>query len=676
MQYGSSTRKYSPTVRRFCFTVSYYSPKAYDYIREIFSQNLPTARTLRSWYSSVDGSPGFTEASFNALKHRAEIYNTEGRKLTVCLIHDAMWIRQHSQWDHASKKFLGHNMTRDTNANAICLPLASYALVLMVCGIDGDFKIPIGYFLNNGTKTDELADIITEAMFRLSNVGVQLASMTYDGATENIAAAKALGATLENPYIINRFDSDNKVYVILDVPHMLKLVRNCLGNKKILYYQDGKVEWKFITDLINLQMSENINLGNKLKKTHAEFHDKKMNVRLAAETISDSTAASIEYLDEHMANPNFKNSKNTIEMLRVFNNLFDTMNTKLNHCNEGYKRPFSKETIADFTSFFTYAKTYINDLKIEDHEKIVPILKSRSFTPFFDFLQNIESFKGIYTDYFVKYGQDTFYTFAASQDHIETFFGCIRRMNGCNDNPSEQQFSAAYKKLLFQNEITSSPYSNCQNDVTKILTVPSGKKEVSKSDNQCKHDLELLANYDSENPDMEMDCLGTSDNIKLQNHARAYLASIVEFSVVRKIARRKNNKCIKCLNVFVENEIADDEFIAYKFQNGSVYQPCKSTLSIIHSVEKLLKRYESQEVSYDATVTHILRNIDICQLYQLSEFNDEHDHDHEHKCDLIKLIVEAYLDKKSTYVSQLVTRLSQKKLIRHEKLKDIHIAGQ
>lgn len=672
LQFGSPTRKFSPTIRRFAFTLNFYSPKAYDYVRNTFSQYLPAARTLRGWYSAINGSPGFTDESFDALKERAKIEKEKGRQLRICLMLDGVYIRQQSQWDNAGKKFLGHNMVRN-ECDSASLPLATQALVFMVCGIENDFKIPIGYFMNNGANYNEIADMETEAMYRLSQIGIRVASLTYDGAKENIKAVKSLGATLEAPYIINHFDDDSKVYLILDVPHMIKLARNCLGNNGVLYNKEGdEILWKFIKDLVDLQISENINLGNKLTKSHVEFADNKMNVRLATQTLSNSSASSIQYLDEHSKHPNFANSKATIEYLRIFNNLFDTMNSKLNHSDDKFKRPFSQDTLDIFNSLFERAKTFIKGLSIMENGNKKPILDSRSYTPFFGFLQNMDSFNGIYKDYVNGTDLAEFYAFAASQDHLETFFGCVRRMNGCNDNPTEQQFVAAYKKLLFQNEVTTSRKSNCLNDVTKILNVCSSKKQTSGSNVQYERDLQLLADYDFEHPEFNLLLEDSNTTTKLHEHAEAYVASIVESTVIRKIIAKQSKRCSECINAFMADEMASDEFIDFKAQTDGIYQPCKSTLSIIHETERILKKYTHLEISFDASVAHILRNIDISQLFQNTEFGETHNH----KIDLIKLIIETYLHHKSRYVSQLVTRLSKKKLIRHNNLKLIHQAGQ
>ncbi|KAH8023927.1 hypothetical protein HPB51_019444 [Rhipicephalus microplus] len=60
-----------------------------------------------------------------------------------------------------------------------------------------------------------------------------------------------------------------------------------------------------------------------------------------------------------------------------------------------------------------------------------------------------------------------------SQDHLETFFGCVRGKGGYNNNPTACQFRAAYKRLLFHTEVTSSDAANCCRDVVSILNMSS-----------------------------------------------------------------------------------------------------------------------------------------------------------------------------------------------------------
>lgn len=433
LQFGRSKRKYSANVRLFCLTMHFYSPRAYEYLRSVFNSNLPAKRTLQYWYTSINGEPGFTEEAFDALRQRAEIEKLNGKPLLVGMIHDEISIRKHSQWDSANQEFLGHITAGKPTEYESCSPLCKEALVIIVCGIGDSFKTPIGYFLSNGLCAEEKSAIINEALCRLNKAGVIIVSMSFDGHASNIAAVKALGVDYNNnkPFFPNPFDKKRNIYVVLDSPHMLKLVRNCLGNKMTIYdNDDNEIMWKFIVDLVSLQNEKGLNFGNKLTKSHIEYHANKMKVRLAAETISNSTADSIEFLDDVMKLPVFANSKGLVNYCRVFNNLFDIMNSKKNHTDDAYKIPISEKTVNKFTEYFEMARKYIEGLELLENGRKKSILKTKSFTPFFGFFHNTYSFIGIYNEHVLPNGYCELHTFDISQDHIETFFGCIRSMGG------------------------------------------------------------------------------------------------------------------------------------------------------------------------------------------------------------------------------------------------------
>lgn len=434
LQFGRSSKKYPPNVRVFALTLHYYSPNAYEYLRNVFNYNLPHIRTIKYWYTAIDGSPGYTKESFDVLSQRVknQTVNKDEKKLLVGLCFDEMFIRKHSQFDAAKKEYLGHVTAGKPGEYQFSTPLCKEALVFMVTGIGQEFKLPIAYFLTNGLCKEEKTALINECLCRLHQIGVTAVSLTFDGAIVNIATAKLLGVDFkrDRPYFWHPCDKRIKVYIILDPPHMLKLWRNCLGNKDTIYAENGRIMWQYVCDLVNLQMKNNINLGNKLTKTHIQYHDKKMNVRIAAETCSLSSAISIDYVNKKLKLPEFANSEATSEYLRVANNLFDIMNSKRGHVDERFKRPLSETTVRDFTEYFDYARKYIKSLKLVEDGKVKQILNTRSYTPYFGFYYDTFSLIGIYNDYIKPNGYDEFYTFDISQDHLETFFGSIRSMGG------------------------------------------------------------------------------------------------------------------------------------------------------------------------------------------------------------------------------------------------------
>ena len=111
---------------------------------------------------------------------------------------------------------------------------------------------------------------------------------------------------------------------MLDLCHMLKLVRNCLGDLKILYYDSSPnpIYWSNIEALHELQQSEGIRLGNKLKSSHVQWHKQKLKVNLAAQTLSDSVANALFYCSNELKLQNFSDCSSLIKFIRSFNSFF------------------------------------------------------------------------------------------------------------------------------------------------------------------------------------------------------------------------------------------------------------------------------------------------------------------------------------------------------------------
>ena len=68
--------------------------------------------------------------------------------------------------------------------------------------------------------------------------------MTFDGTSTNFSMGRQLGARFIPSDMSPSFKhptSGEDVYIVLDACHMIKLLRNCLGEKKILIDIYGQV---------------------------------------------------------------------------------------------------------------------------------------------------------------------------------------------------------------------------------------------------------------------------------------------------------------------------------------------------------------------------------------------------------------------------------------------------
>ena len=63
-------RRYPGEVKRFALTMNFYSPRAYEYLRAVFS--LPHSSFLSNWYTSVNCDVGFFKDVFLELKNKVE----------------------------------------------------------------------------------------------------------------------------------------------------------------------------------------------------------------------------------------------------------------------------------------------------------------------------------------------------------------------------------------------------------------------------------------------------------------------------------------------------------------------------------------------------------------------------------------------------------------------------
>ncbi|KAG8170577.1 hypothetical protein JTE90_014131 [Oedothorax gibbosus] len=79
--------------------------------------------------------------------------------------------------------------------------------------------------------------------------------------------AKCLGATLELPDPVPWFphpaDTQENVHIILDVCHMLKLIRNCPATLEFFKFDGKRIEWRYIKELHRIQEEEDAVLAKK-----------------------------------------------------------------------------------------------------------------------------------------------------------------------------------------------------------------------------------------------------------------------------------------------------------------------------------------------------------------------------------------------------------------------------
>lgn len=575
----TSNKKYPEELRTFALTLHFYSVSAYSYVRKMFSNCLPHPKTLTKWYSSIDGSPGYTQEAIRALEIKVQAMKKENKSLICSLIMDEMSIRRHIQWN--GKRQVGY-IDYGFPLEGDSLPEAKEALVFLITGVNCRWKIPIAYFLVSGLSAQQKAYLVKGCLTMLAKINVIITSLTFDGTATNRTMANILGAEIDDVRHLKTYFphpvSNQPIFIILDPCHMIKLIRNLLGDYGILFNGNGEsIKWNYFTELVKLQESHDLHPAIKIRRRHLNYHKEKMKVKLAVQTFSDSVADALVYCNEDLKLTKFEGANATAKFCRYINNIFDILNSRNCLSKNVYKKPIYADCVEFVESYFQEATEYLISIKDHNNTNIVDGVRK---TGFLGLLVTMKSIVGIVKYHVIeKRNLEYILTYKLSQDHLEMFFSNIRSKGGFNNNPTAIQFESAYKRLLIHVELTSSEAANClAQDGTSILNVVSSNKN-------CSNQLDLFCD---EEMDSELD-----DNDK--NHYEIQVYSRFDIDVIDYIAGFVVKKCLKrinchiCCNALTEKDECSS--LIRRKNKGGLTIPSKSTSFVCKMAEKTFRGF-------------------------------------------------------------------------------------
>lgn len=639
-------------------------------MRGVFDDNLPNVSTIRKWHSittAID-SPGICNDSLETLKTIADKFALNGKKLVCSLIFDEMSIRRHVQWSDSEKKFLG-GISYGSRADEQRFEVAKNAIVFMVNVINVDITLPVCFHFIRELDATERTDLLKQVLTEIFLLNVRVISITFDGLATNISMCNLLGASFSQddfrPYFCYPSETQ-KTYIILDPSHMIKIVRNTIGRNKILYDDENeKIEWKYFEQLENYRKKGYV-LTHKLTKKHIEWTRAPMKVILATQTLSNSVANAMTFLKKERK-PEFNSCDATVRFIRVFNNIFDMLNTK-NFSATKFKSSLVSGNHLELFSYFHKAIKYIKSLRAKSNG--VRLWLSKNKTAFRGLIIDLINIESIYYELVGSGSQNALHTFKFSQDPLESFFGRIRSMNGFNDNPNVQQFISAFRKILSSEEIKSSILSNCT-DSLKILSISSRKPKCDENMNNCSrfNSSDYMECIEQSDEAMNIDYIENliQNNQSLENYSIADLAANIEAKIENcKLSGRFS--CEKCYHIFSENQKID-----FVFNNETNIAPCKSTFEIcVLSNQHLKANMFDLQFNYVKLIDSILRGINFVGLYSRTNF-ENHEH---HKFHIALFIAEEYLRVQANYIAKNATLDEQTKILRCKLKKLVHFFGQ
>lgn len=242
--------------------------------------------------------PGISETAIKIIKKKVEDKQQCGEKLICSIVFDEMSIKKNVQWAHPESKMLGFpTYGRKSGSNE----LAKQAIVYILNGLNENFHLPLCYHFIASLDGQQKKNLLLELLEKLVETGIVISSITFDGHQSNILLCKMFGANINihsptfQPYF--HLNNGHRIFIMLDPVHMLKLVRNAIGYKGVfLNNQNEKIEWNYFKDLVAISKSSGHALTHKMNQKHIKYGNMKMNVQVAVQTLSASTAESILFL--------------------------------------------------------------------------------------------------------------------------------------------------------------------------------------------------------------------------------------------------------------------------------------------------------------------------------------------------------------------------------------------
>jgi len=171
----------------------------------------------------------------------------------------------------------------------------------------------------------------------------------------------------------------------------------------------------------------------------------------------------LEYCCKDLKNKLFENAEATNEFCRRINNIFDLLNSRNFLSKSPFNKPLLSDNFLNLNIFIDESIDYLNGIQcLEKPPKYGKrsVLQSERKTGVLGLITCLKTIKSLYSELIETKLLQFLLTYKFNQDHIELLFGAIRAKGGFNNNPTLEQFEAAYKSIIINAEVKCPPTAN------------------------------------------------------------------------------------------------------------------------------------------------------------------------------------------------------------------------
>ena len=234
--------RWHPALIKWCLNLKLRSSSSYRALRKSGVLVLPSERTLRDYTHWIESGSGFMAKVDQQLIETAKVNTIPEFQKCVCLIFDAVKVKEDLVYDKNLFQIIGFIDVGDLNNRLLALEraemgeqyrsVASNILVFMVRGLFSDLQFPYAQFPCASLSADIIFPLVWDCIKRLETCGFKVLACTADGASCNRKFFKMNNPAAPLAYkTVNVFSDEKRPdFFFSDVPHLIKTVRNCWAN--------------------------------------------------------------------------------------------------------------------------------------------------------------------------------------------------------------------------------------------------------------------------------------------------------------------------------------------------------------------------------------------------------------------------------------------------------------
>lgn len=422
------------------------SPISYKHMRNTLRFNLPSIGSIRHWLKCNNLMPGLDETLEDRLKFI--VNGMQEMDKNCVLLFDEMSLKKGLEYNHKNDFIEGF---QDLGKGKRTEGIANHGIVFMLRGLLTKWKHVISYLVTSGpVTTNDLFDHLVILMKSLQKLNFNVRAFVCDQGGNNRSLFNKLHKT----------SVFSKIFLIHDVPHLVKSIRNNLiSDKHVIKVNDAIVSWDDVVNFYELDKSNKSRSCCNLSEKHVRPNTfDRMRVRLATQVFSNKVYTGICTAIK-TGEMKSATAPATAEFLKNMNDIFDCLNSKVIfdsnplRCALSNKKLVVEATLHEGISWL----------------KSISITKKKCNTErndiycFNGLISSIENILQLYQQ-LSEEGCTFLLTGRLNQDPLESFFSKIRRAGGNNSNPTVRSFRIALQHCISCNLEKPSASANCEID--------------------------------------------------------------------------------------------------------------------------------------------------------------------------------------------------------------------